>query len=109
MSVENRGLVLVAEDEKPIADLIGMYLRREGFGVHAVATGCPPTASPPAITRNGAAGTGAPIRAASVAANTSSVPWATTRAIRGDMASIGTGAAVWTWTGAHAGIRVNPK
>jgi two-component system, OmpR family, response regulator len=39
MSVENRGLVLVAEDEKPIADLLGMYLRREGFGVHAVATG----------------------------------------------------------------------
>jgi len=39
MSVENRGLVLVAEDEKPIADLIGMYLRRDGFGVHAVATG----------------------------------------------------------------------
>jgi DNA-binding response OmpR family regulator len=39
MSVENRGLVLLAEDEKPIADLIGMYLRRDGFGVHAVATG----------------------------------------------------------------------
>jgi DNA-binding response OmpR family regulator len=39
MSVENRGLVLVAEDEKPIADLIGMYLRRDGFGVHAVTTG----------------------------------------------------------------------
>jgi two-component system OmpR family response regulator len=39
MSVENRGLVLVAEDERPIADLIGMYLRRDGFGVHAVATG----------------------------------------------------------------------
>ena len=39
MSDENRGLVLVAEDEKPIADLIGMYLRRDGFGVHAVATG----------------------------------------------------------------------
>ena len=41
MSVENRGLVLVAEDEKPIADLIGMYLRRDGFGVHAVSTGAP--------------------------------------------------------------------
>ncbi len=39
MSVENRGLVLVAEDEKPIADLIGMYLRRDGFGVHTVASG----------------------------------------------------------------------
>ncbi len=45
MSVENRGLVLVAEDEKPIADLIGMYLRREGFGVHAVATGTDALAS----------------------------------------------------------------
>ena len=39
MSVESRGLVLVAEDERPIADLLGMYLRREGFGVHAVGTG----------------------------------------------------------------------
>ena len=39
MSVESRGLVLVAEDERPIADLLGMYLRRDGFGVHAVATG----------------------------------------------------------------------
>ncbi len=36
---ESRGLVLVAEDERPIADLIGMYLRREGFGVHVVSTG----------------------------------------------------------------------
>jgi len=36
---ENRGLVLVAEDERPIADLLGMYLRREGFGVHTVADG----------------------------------------------------------------------
>jgi len=36
---ESRGLVLVAEDERPIADLLGMYLRREGFGVHVVATG----------------------------------------------------------------------
>ena len=39
MTSESRGLVLVAEDERPIADLLGMYLRREGFGVHAVATG----------------------------------------------------------------------
>ena len=39
MSAESRGLVLVAEDEKPIADLLGMYLRREGFGVHSVAVG----------------------------------------------------------------------
>ncbi|TAK71140.1 MAG: response regulator transcription factor [Actinomycetota bacterium] len=29
-----RGLVLVVEDERPIADLIRMYLTREGFGVH---------------------------------------------------------------------------
>lgn len=39
MMAENRGLVLVAEDERPIADLLGMYLRREGFGVHTVADG----------------------------------------------------------------------
>lgn len=39
MSVETRGLVLVAEDERPIADLLGMYLRREGFGVQVVLTG----------------------------------------------------------------------
>ena len=36
---ESRGLVLVAEDERPIADLLGMYLRREGFGVQVAATG----------------------------------------------------------------------
>src|SRR5262245_18285907 len=29
-----RGLVLVVEDEKPIADLLRLYLSREGFGVH---------------------------------------------------------------------------
>jgi DNA-binding response OmpR family regulator len=29
-----RGLVLVVEDERVIADLIAMYLRRDGFGVH---------------------------------------------------------------------------
>ncbi|MGH8888278.1 MAG: response regulator transcription factor [Acidothermaceae bacterium] len=29
-----KGLVLVVEDEKPIADLERMYLSREGFGVH---------------------------------------------------------------------------
>ncbi|MFC0429588.1 response regulator transcription factor [Kutzneria buriramensis] len=29
-----RGLVLVVEDERAIADLIAMYLRRDGFGVH---------------------------------------------------------------------------
>ncbi|MCE7008773.1 response regulator transcription factor [Kibdelosporangium philippinense] len=34
-----RGLVLVAEDERSIADLVGMYLRRDGFGVHVEADG----------------------------------------------------------------------
>lgn len=29
-----RGLVLVVEDEAPIADLLRLYLTREGFGVH---------------------------------------------------------------------------
>jgi DNA-binding response OmpR family regulator len=29
-----RGLVLVVEDEKAIADLVRLYLSREGFGVH---------------------------------------------------------------------------
>ena len=39
MSAESRGLVLIAEDERAIADLIGMYLRREGFGVELTTTG----------------------------------------------------------------------
>ena len=30
----SRGLVLVVEDERPIADLVRMYLSRDGFGVH---------------------------------------------------------------------------
>src|SRR5262245_19052869 len=34
-----RGLVLVVEDEKPIADLLRLYLSREGFGVHTEADG----------------------------------------------------------------------
>ena len=34
-----RGLVLVVEDERAIADLIGMYLRRDGFGVHVATDG----------------------------------------------------------------------
>jgi len=29
-----KGLVLVVEDERPIADLVRMYLVRDGFGVH---------------------------------------------------------------------------
>ena len=34
VSEHGRGLVLVVEDERPIADLLRMYLGREGFGVH---------------------------------------------------------------------------
>jgi two-component system, OmpR family, response regulator len=37
--VEGRGLVLVVEDEKAIADLERMYLTREGFGVHVETDG----------------------------------------------------------------------
>ena len=39
MNAETRGLVLVVEDERAIADLLGMYLRREGYGVEVVGTG----------------------------------------------------------------------
>jgi DNA-binding response OmpR family regulator len=34
-----RGLVLVVEDERPIADLVRMYLTRDGFGVHVECDG----------------------------------------------------------------------
>jgi DNA-binding response OmpR family regulator len=34
-----RGLVVVVEDERTIAGLIGLYLRRDGFGVHTEADG----------------------------------------------------------------------
>jgi len=37
--VESKGLVLVVEDERPIADLVRMYLTREGFGVHVESDG----------------------------------------------------------------------
>ncbi|GGX69173.1 response regulator transcription factor [Streptomyces fructofermentans] len=36
---ENKGLVLIAEDERHIADLQRRYLSREGFGVHVEADG----------------------------------------------------------------------
>ncbi|MDX2709022.1 response regulator transcription factor [Streptomyces sp. PA03-6a] len=36
---EERGLVLVVEDERHIADLQRLYLTREGFGVHVEADG----------------------------------------------------------------------
>jgi two-component system OmpR family response regulator len=34
-----KGLVLVVEDERPIADLVKLYLARDGFGVHVEADG----------------------------------------------------------------------
>ncbi len=34
-----KGLVVVVEDERSIAELIGLYLRRDGFGVHTEADG----------------------------------------------------------------------
>jgi DNA-binding response OmpR family regulator len=36
---ESKGLVLVVEDEKTIADVLRMYLSREGFGVHVATDG----------------------------------------------------------------------
>jgi DNA-binding response OmpR family regulator len=36
---ESKGLVLVVEDERAIADLVRLYLAREGFGVHVEADG----------------------------------------------------------------------
>jgi two-component system, OmpR family, response regulator len=36
---ETGGLILVVEDERPIADLIRLYLTRDGFGVHVCADG----------------------------------------------------------------------
>lgn len=34
-----KGLVLVVEDERPIADLLRLYLTRDGFGVHVESDG----------------------------------------------------------------------
>ena len=34
MTTSQRGLVLVADDERAIADVLRLYLAREGFGVH---------------------------------------------------------------------------
>jgi two-component system OmpR family response regulator len=36
---EGKGLVLVVEDERPIADLVRLYLAKEGFGVHVECDG----------------------------------------------------------------------
>jgi len=38
-AASTKGLVLVVEDEKPIADLMRLYLSREGFGVHVESDG----------------------------------------------------------------------
>ncbi|XVV16238.1 response regulator transcription factor [Actinoplanes sp. CA-131856] len=35
----DKGLVLVVEDERPIADLVRLYLARDGFGVHVAHDG----------------------------------------------------------------------
>jgi len=35
----SRGLVLVVEDERPIADLVRLYLTRDGYGVHVESDG----------------------------------------------------------------------
>jgi DNA-binding response OmpR family regulator len=39
VAVTEKGLVLVVEDERPIADLVRLYLTREGFGVHVESDG----------------------------------------------------------------------
>ena len=41
MTEGSKGLVLVVEDERPIADLVRLYLTREGFGVHVEHDGEP--------------------------------------------------------------------
>jgi DNA-binding response OmpR family regulator len=38
-STGERGLVLVVEDDRAIADLVALYLRRDGFGVLAESDG----------------------------------------------------------------------
>jgi DNA-binding response OmpR family regulator len=37
--VESKGLVLVVEDDRAIADLVCLYLRRDGFGTHVETDG----------------------------------------------------------------------
>jgi two-component system OmpR family response regulator len=37
--VSEKGLVLVVEDERPIADLVRLYLSRDGYGVHVESDG----------------------------------------------------------------------
>jgi DNA-binding response OmpR family regulator len=38
-AVHSRGLVLVVEDDRAIAELVTLYLRRDGFGVHLATDG----------------------------------------------------------------------
>src|SRR5882672_3924668 len=37
--VESKGLVLVVEDDRAIADLVCLYLKRDGFGTHVETDG----------------------------------------------------------------------
>src|SRR5256885_4275622 len=39
LPVESKGLVLVVEDDRAIADLVCLYLRRDGFGTHVETDG----------------------------------------------------------------------
>ena len=39
VSDHSKGLILLVEDERPIADLVRLYLSRDGFGVHVEADG----------------------------------------------------------------------
>jgi DNA-binding response OmpR family regulator len=39
VSTPSRGLVLVVEDDRAITDLVALYLRRDGFGVHCESDG----------------------------------------------------------------------
>jgi two-component system OmpR family response regulator len=39
MAESGKGLVLVVEDERPIADLVKLYLSRDGYGVHVEVDG----------------------------------------------------------------------
>jgi DNA-binding response OmpR family regulator len=37
--VSEKGLILVVEDERPIAELVRMYLQRDGYGVEIESDG----------------------------------------------------------------------
>ena len=57
-----KGLVLVVEDERPIADLVRLYLTRDGYGVHVE------------TRRDGRAGRGPPAAPGGVCCSTSRLP-----------------------------------